>query len=56
MIDLMESGRILAQFDPKGEREGVEDYFDYLRSVGYAGYSRANGIGLNYCCVLVLWW
>jgi arylsulfatase len=46
-VDLMESGRILAQFDPKGELSGVEDYFDYLKEVGWGGYTRAHGIGNN---------
>lgn len=46
-VELTESGRILAQFDPRGEREGLEDYIDYLKSVGYGGYSRAHGIGNN---------
>ncbi len=44
---LMESGRMLAQFDPKGELTGVEDYYDYLSSVGWHGYTRAHGIGNN---------
>lgn len=46
-VELAESGRILKQFDPRGEQTGVEDYFDYLQSVGYAGYTRAHGIGNN---------
>lgn len=46
-VELTESGRILAQFDPRGEQEGLEDYFDYLKRVGYAGYTRAHGIGNN---------
>ena len=46
-VDLHESGRILAKYDPEGELSGVEDYFDYLKSVGYYGYTRANGIGNN---------
>lgn len=45
--ELCESGRILAQYDPKGQLRGVEDYFDYLRDVGWGGYSRAHGIGNN---------
>lgn len=46
-VDLTESGRILAQFDPKGELEGIEDYFDYLENNGWSGYTRAHGIGNN---------
>lgn len=48
-VDLCESGRILGQFDPKGEREGLEDYIDYLKTVGWGGYSRAHGCGNNDC-------
>lgn len=44
---LAESGRMLATFDPKGEKSGVEDYFDYLSEVGYKGFSRAHAIGNN---------
>jgi arylsulfatase A-like enzyme len=46
-VEWTESGRILAQYDPHGETEGLEDYFDYLKKVGYYGYSRAHGIGNN---------
>ena len=46
-VDLHESGRMLAQYDPKGELEGVEDYFDYLKDEGWQGYTRAHGIGNN---------
>ena len=46
-VDLTESGRMLARFDPQGQLEGVEDYFDYLKTVGWAGYTRAHGIGNN---------
>jgi len=45
--DLAESGRIIQQFDPKGTMRGLEDYQDYLADVGWAGYSRAHGIGNN---------
>ena len=45
--DLVESGRLIQQFDPKGEMRGLEDYHDYLADVGWAGYSRAHGIGNN---------
>ncbi len=46
-VNLTESGRILSLFDPKGEMEGLEDYFDYLKKSGWKGYSRAHGIGNN---------
>ncbi len=45
--DLHESGRLINQFDPKGAMPGLEDYMDYLADVGWAGYSRAHGIGNN---------
>ncbi|MCG3178929.1 MAG: Arylsulfatase [Phycisphaerae bacterium] len=45
--DSAESGRIIGQYDPQGRLTGVEDYFDYLASVGWPGYSRAHGIGNN---------
>lgn len=45
--ELAESGRILKKFDPDGQYQGLEDYFDYLRSVGWAGYSRAHAAGNN---------
>ncbi len=44
---LAESGRMLALFDPKDERGGVEAYADYLKKVGWGGYSRGHGIGNN---------
>ena len=46
-VDLTESGRILSQYDPRGQRQGLEDYFDYLTSVGWRGYARGHGIGNN---------
>jgi len=46
-VDLHESGRILAKYDPEGKLSGVEDYFDYLKTVGWGGYSRAHGVGNN---------
>ena len=46
-VDLHESGRMLARYDPKGRLSGVEDYYDYLRAVGWGGYTRAHGIGNN---------
>lgn len=42
-----ESGRILKEYDPQGRTRGVEDYFDYLADAGWAGYSRAHGVGNN---------
>ncbi|MCX7590566.1 MAG: sulfatase-like hydrolase/transferase [Kiritimatiellae bacterium] len=46
-VDLHESGRILAQFDPEGKLRGLEDYYDYLYTVGWGGYTRAHGVGNN---------
>ncbi|MCX7704778.1 MAG: sulfatase-like hydrolase/transferase [bacterium] len=46
-VDLHESGRIIAEYDPEGKMKGLEDYFDYLSSVGWHGYSRAHGVGNN---------
>jgi arylsulfatase len=46
-VDLCESGRIIAQFDPLGRMHGLEDFHDYLKSVGWGGYARAHGIGNN---------
>ena len=45
--DLSESGRLVGEFDPEGKLRGLEDYHDYLADVGWAGYSRAHGIGNN---------
>jgi len=45
--ELCEEGRILRQYDPHGERRGLEDYHDYLHEVGWGGYERAHGIGNN---------
>lgn len=46
-VDLHESGRMIGQYDPRGEAQGIEDYFDYLKSVGWRGYTRAHGVGNN---------
>lgn len=46
-VDLHESGRILSEFDPEGKRRGLEDYIDYLHTVGWGGYGRGHGIGNN---------
>ncbi len=45
--EMNEEGRILNHYDPDGETEGLEDYHDYLKSVGWGGYQRAHGIGNN---------
>lgn len=46
-VDLHESGRLIGQYDPEGKLEGLEDYFDYLKTVGWGGYTRSHGIGNN---------
>lgn len=46
-VELAESGRLLRKYDPLGEKEGVEDYHDYLKSVGWGGYTRGHGLGNN---------
>lgn len=46
-VELYESGRISKIYDPKCEQEGVEDYYDYLKEVGWSGYTRAHGLGNN---------
>lgn len=46
-VELVESGRMLKEFDPTGQREGIEDYFDYLKTVGWGGYTRGSGMGNN---------
>ena len=45
--DLTEEGRIILQFDPDCQGKGAEDYVDFLAENGWAGYSRAHGIGNN---------
>ncbi len=45
--ELCEEGRILKEFSPDKHTPGLEDYHDYLYSVGYGGYERAHGIGNN---------
>lgn len=45
--ELMESGRILRQYDPEGRARGIEDYFDFLHDAGWHGYTRAHGVGNN---------
>lgn len=46
-VDLHESGRIIGKFDPAGRLRGLEDYADYLHTVGWGGYGRGHGIGNN---------
>jgi len=45
--ELCEEGRILGQYDRKGELRGLEDYHDYPHEVGWGGYERAHAIGNN---------
>ncbi|MHC4872114.1 MAG: sulfatase family protein [Planctomycetota bacterium] len=46
--ELCEEGRIIGMFgDNKEEVKGMEDYHDYLHSVGWGGYERAHGTGNN---------
>ncbi|MCD6408002.1 sulfatase-like hydrolase/transferase [bacterium] len=45
--ELTEEGRILNLFDPEGKKEGLEDYHDYLKKVGWVGFDRAHGTGNN---------
>jgi len=46
-VEMMESGRVLRLHDPEGKLRGLEDYFDYLKDVGWGGYTRAHGVGNN---------
>lgn len=46
-VELAESGRMLAKFDPEDKQRGIEDYHDYLHTVGWGGYSRGDAIGNN---------
>jgi arylsulfatase len=45
-VDMMEEGRIVSGLAPDPPR-GQEEYFDYLSDVGWAGYTRAHGVGNN---------
>lgn len=45
--EIHESGRWIKQFDPRGEKGGLEAYADYLKDVGFGGYQRAHGMGNN---------
>jgi choline-sulfatase len=45
--DSCESGRMVRQYDPAGQRRGIEDYHDYLADVDWGGYSRSHGVGNN---------
>jgi arylsulfatase A-like enzyme len=46
-VEFHESGRMLAQFDPAHTQRGIEAYHDYLKDMGWGGYSRGNGMGNN---------
>lgn len=46
-VSLAESGRVINRYDPTGQTPGLEDYHDYLKSVGWGGLSRAHGVGNN---------
>lgn len=46
-VELAESGRIVHKYDPLNTTRGLEDYLDYLETVGWGGYSRGNGLGNN---------
>lgn len=46
-VALHESGRIIGSHDPTGRTAGLEDYHDYLKTVGWDGYERAHGVGNN---------
>jgi arylsulfatase len=45
--ELCEEGRVIAKFDKEGKTKGLEDYHDYLYSVGWGGYERAHCTGNN---------
>jgi arylsulfatase len=45
--EFAESGRILSKYDPTNKLTGLEDYHDYLHSVGWGGYTRGHGLGNN---------
>jgi arylsulfatase len=46
-VELAESGRIIGKYDPSGGTPGLEDYHDYLHTVGWGGYTRSHGLGNN---------
>jgi choline-sulfatase len=46
-VELAESGRILGKYDPTGGTAGLEDYHDYLHTVGWGGFTRSHGLGNN---------
>jgi len=46
-VELAESGRIVQKYDPYGCLKGLEDYHDYLYTVGWGGYTRGHGLGNN---------
>jgi arylsulfatase A-like enzyme len=45
--ELAESGRIVGKFDKENRLTGLEDYLDYLHTVGWGGYTRGHGLGNN---------
>jgi arylsulfatase A-like enzyme len=45
--EITESGRLIGKFDPMNRLTGLEDYLDYLHTVGWGGYSRGHGLGNN---------
>jgi arylsulfatase len=45
--EFAESGRILSKYDPDHRLTGLEDYHDYLHTVGWGGYTRSHGLGNN---------
>jgi arylsulfatase A-like enzyme len=47
VAELCEEGRMVAEFDPMDETGGVEDYHDYLKTVGWGGWTRGDGMGNN---------
>jgi arylsulfatase len=48
--ELTESGRLLSNYDPGNQLTGLEDYYDYLHTVGWGGYTRGHGLGNNDVC------
>jgi len=46
-VELCEEGRMIAEFDPMDRLGGVEEYHDYLKTVGWGGYTRGDGMGNN---------
>ena len=44
VTEITESGRLVSQYNGAAE---LEDYIDYLKTVGWEGYSRGSGLGNN---------